>query len=165
MTLDELLAQLKDISEPSSPGWWPLAQGWWYLIGCCLLILVSAFYFHKRKAVNRAFVSADSELKRLKDRYLEDNDATKLAFALSAWLKRVALYTFPEKNPAGLTGRAWLEFLDATAGITDFTSGAGQVFSSEIYSNRPREDGARLIELCERWLTAVKPQMISQDRY
>ena len=108
-------------------------------------------------------MSADSELQRLKDLYLKDNDSGKLAFALSEWLKRVALFAFPNQNLAGLTGQAWLEFLDESAGSTEFTKGPGKVFSTDIYNHRASLDGRQLIELCERWLIAVKPQLIEQD--
>ena len=165
MKVDELLAQLKDITEPAAPGWWPPAIGWWYVLALILFMTATLYFLRKRKTAYRPFVSASRELKALKDRYLKDNDSAKLAFALSEWLKRVSLFTFPEKNAAGLTGQAWLEFLDNSAGISDFTRGVGRVFSSEIYNNRSRLDGAQLIDLCERWLIAVKPQMIRQDRY
>jgi len=165
MSVDELLAQLKDITEPSAPAWWPLAPGWWILLALLLFIAITLYFLSKRKAAYRPFVSAYGELQRIKNLYLKDKDVRVLAFALSEWLKRVALFAYPDKQLAGLTGQAWLEFLDQSAGNTHFTQGPGQVFSQAIYDNRSRLDGAQLLELCERWLIAVKPQLIGQDAH
>ena len=165
MSVDELLAQLKDIRDPAVPGWWPLAQGWWYLLALILFIVMTLYFLKKRKSAYRPFVSADNELQSLKNLYIKDNDSGKLAFALSRWLKRVALFAFPDEKLAGLTGQAWLEFLDNSAGSTEFTKGAGQVFSRDIYAKNAHLDGRQLIELCERWLRSVKPQLLGQDRH
>ena len=163
MSVDELFAQLKDIKEPLQPGWWPLAPGWWYLLGIILLIIFIFYLLKKRRIAYGPFISANAELQRLKALYSKDNDAGELAFALSQWLKRVALYAFPEQQPAGLTGQAWLEFLDQNSGDTTFTQGAGQVFSSRIYDGRDSLNGNELLDVCERWLIAIKPQLIGQD--
>lgn len=163
MPVDELLAQLKDITGPSAPGWWPLAPGWWLLLAIILGLAITLYFLKKRKAAYRPFFSANDELQKLKDLYLKDKDTRKLAQALNEWLKRVALFAYPDQQLAGLTGQAWLEFLDACAGMTHFTEGPGQVFSQAIYDSRSRLDASQLLELCERWLVAIKPQLIGQD--
>ena len=164
MPVDELLAQLKDITGPVEPGWWPLAMGWWYLMGLVLLIAISVYSFKKHKITSRPFVSANTELQALKEQYLKDNDAGKLAVALSEWLKRIALYAFPDEQPAGLTGQAWIKFLDERAGHAFFTDGPGQAFSNIIYDNRSQLDGRQLLDVCERWLIAVRPQLNGKDK-
>lgn len=43
------LAQLKDIHLPTPIGWWPLAPGWYILMGLILfLVIIFAYGVYKR---------------------------------------------------------------------------------------------------------------------
>ncbi len=164
MSVEELLAQLKDIQTPIEPGWWPLALGWWYLFGLVALLWITAWFLKKRKQSNRSVVMASSELEKIKNEYLQTNNDNQLALNLSIWLKKVSLYAFPDQAVAGLTGQRWLEFLDNSANEDQFTTGAGQVFADSIYSNDVKINAAAVIDLCEKWLSSVKPELIKQGQ-
>ena len=163
MSLEELLLQLHDITTPVEPGWWPLAQIWWYLMGLLLFIFISVWFVRKKQASQRSYKLANQELAELRAIYSESKNKIQLLQALSIWLKRVALFTFPEQNLAGLTGQHWLEFLDQSAGNTQFTNGVGHVLGHTMYARDTNVDAEKLLGLCEQWLTKIKPQMAQQE--
>ena len=164
MTVEELLAGLNDIQLPVEPGWWPLALGWWYLLCFIGFILITLWFLAKRKRANQPVIIATNELEKIKNDYLQSNNDKQLASNLSIWLKKVCLYAFPDKSVAGLTGRGWVEFLDNNSNNNEFTNGAGKVFADSIYSNDVKINAAAVIELCEKWLASVKPELIKQGQ-
>jgi len=164
MSVEELLAQLKDIQPPLEPGWWPLALGWWYLFGLIALLWITLWFLRKRKQAGQPVVFAAQELEKIKNQYLENNNDNQLALSLSAWLKRVCLYAFPDHAVAGLTGRPWLEFLDNSLSDNEFSDGAGQIFANSIYSAQSKINPTAVINLCEKWLSAIEPELIKQGQ-
>ena len=43
------LSQLRDIHLPPPVSWWPLAPGWWLLLGTLLLLTAIAFWLWRRR--------------------------------------------------------------------------------------------------------------------
>ncbi len=164
MSVEQLLSQLHDIQSPLEPSWWPLAQGWWYLVFLVIFALLTLWFLNKRKLANQPLLAASNELESIKDQYQLTNSDSELASNLSVWLKKVSLYAFPEQAIAGLTGQQWLEFLDKSSGNTGFTNGAGRIFADSIYRRQLNVNAVELIKLCENWLTVVKPQLIKQGQ-
>ena len=121
----------------AGPGFWPPAPGWW-LVAALLIILVGLLLLllHRRKrlAYRR---QALKELARLEQQPLGNSELLR---ALSRLLRRAALCAWPDNSGAGLTGQAWLEFLDARGKTTDFTTGAGQCLASGPYQPEPQFD-------------------------
>jgi len=159
MTQSELLAQLKDIRPPVEPAWWLPAPGH-LLAGLVLLLLltITAFWLLRRRA-DRKLIQARRELRRIAAAHVDDTPG--LARALAPWLKRVALQAFPGQRLEGITGEAWLEFLDRGVGDQGFSRGAGSVFGADIY--RPvmvsRTTTGELLELCDSWLAGIAPRL------
>jgi hypothetical protein len=164
MSVDELLLQLKGIQAPLEPGWWPLAPTWWILLA---LLSVSAFtllFYLRQQRVNRLFERANLELQRISKLYSKDQDSRALVISLSQWLRQVSLLAFPEKKTAGITGLAWVEFLDEIIGRPEFTLGPGQVFSGGVYSLTPAVDTDGILSLCSDWLISVKPRLLKRGQ-
>ena len=40
----QLLSQLRDIRGLEDVSWWPLAPGWWILLGLCLAVFWASFF-------------------------------------------------------------------------------------------------------------------------
>jgi len=164
MTREELLSQLKDIRPPTEPAWWLPASGH-LAAGLVLLVLTAILgYWLLRRRADRLLLEARRELRRIEADHAADDDASRLARALAAWLKRVALQAFPGQRLEGVTGGAWLEFLDRGVDGRGFSRGPGRVFGADIYRPRLTADGgeancAALLELCESWLRGIAPQL------
>ncbi len=138
---------LRDIHLPDEIGFWPLAPGWWLLLagillaGFALLLLVR--YWQGRRYKRLAL----RELNRL-----ENQTGRELAVALSRLLRRAALCHFERNQVAGLSGEAWLAFLDRPFADAPFSAGVGQVLADAPYRPATDYDAAALRALCRSWL-------------
>ena len=159
MTREDLLAQLKDIRPPVEPAWWLPAPGH-LAVGLVLLAAAALLLaWFRRRRTSRTLLRARDELRRIEARQECDPDAVRLARDLAGWLKRVSLLAFPERRLQGVTGEAWLDFLDRSLGDERFSRGAGRVFGGDVYRQNPALDADELLELCAHWLTAITPRL------
>ncbi len=153
---------LRDLHLPEAIGWWPLAPGWWLLIALLLLGLALAarasFRRHRRNAARRA---ALAELARLKSAWDADRNSAALAAAVSDLLRRAMLAYAPRHEVAGLTGRAWLEWLDRGLERRPFSNGPGQGLADLPYRD-PRSvaevDVDALLQTVRRRLQTPLPE-------
>ena len=118
---------LRDLHLPEPVSWWPLAPGWWLLILLALLAmaygLVRAYQRRQRYAARRY---ALRELARYEAEYLEHNDPVTLGKQLSQLLRRGMLAYAPRSEIAGLTGEAWLHWLDRGMPLPYFHTEGGK---------------------------------------
>jgi len=144
---------LRDIHLPEAIGWWPPAIGWWILAVLIPLFCWFVFWLYKRITRKTAVKTAKKLLKNIK----QDNDLDTL-IALSELLRRVAISQSPRTETAGLTGHAWLAYLDKTVKGTPFTEGQGKIFANVHYQKQiPTDlDMPTVTQLCETWLKAQK---------
>lgn len=146
------LAQLRDIHLPAPVSWWPPALGWWLLAGAIVLAFGIAWLIltlrARRRLQRRAFVL----LAQMERQFQQSQDAIAFAAQLSMLLRRVAVMHFPEQQPAGLTGDAWLDFLDRTGGNGAFRHGPGASLVTAPYCPRGEFDAAALAKVVRRWL-------------
>ncbi|MCU7938128.1 MAG: DUF4381 domain-containing protein [gamma proteobacterium symbiont of Bathyaustriella thionipta] len=116
--------KLADIQLPEAITLWPLAPGWWWLLGLFILISLVIIYFIKRKppiktATVKQFKSqAMKEFHAIKKHYeaqLNDKEAThETVKNLSIFLRRYALSLYTREQVASLTDQQWLKLLDKT---------------------------------------------------
>jgi hypothetical protein len=139
------LAGLRGYHLPDAVSWWPPAPGWWLLAGLVLLaVAVAAVLFVRRWRRRAALRAALAELDAL-DAELGALDPGEYARRLSRLLRRVALARYPRHTVAGLTGDAWLQFLDERGNTQAFTRGRGRLLREAPY--RPGGDTQALREL------------------
>lgn len=106
----QLLEQLRDAHAPAHVDWWPLAPGWWIIIGLvalCAILLALKLYLKKRHY--RYSRLAIAELEQLKT----SNEPRWLAKAQNI-MRRVSLCYLPRQDIAQLSQAEWLELLQAT---------------------------------------------------
>lgn len=133
-SIQDPLAELKDIHLPPPPELWPPAPGWWLLafiaIGICLYLVYLGIKYWRKNAYRRL------ALKELEDVFEQHKGQhTTLMTETNDLLKRVALTRYPRESVANLTGESWVAFLDASGGVHDFSMGAGQVLVDGPYTN------------------------------
>lgn len=125
---------LRDLHLPEPVGWWPLAPGWWVLIGVATVILL--YFMRKawlRWRADAARRIALQELERVESAYRETPNPVLLATRLSELLRRTMLAYSPRKEVAGLTGSAWLAWLDRGLEEKYFTEGPGTLLKELPY--------------------------------
>lgn len=147
---------LRDIHLPDAISWWPPAIGWWLLLVLIPLSIFGLWWSYKRVTRNTAIKSAKRLLITIKNDPTTDN-LQKLQ-QLSTWLRRVIMSIAPDQHNAGLTGHAWLIYLDNNVEGSPFSEGIGQCLTdAQFRQSIPNNlDINALITLCETWLKGQK---------
>lgn len=148
---------LRDIHLPDPVSWWPPAIGWWFVLLGLILFVMSGLWAWRRWKNNRNSAKrlALTELDRLKHQYQQQNDPARLMEGLSTLLRRAAISVYPREQCAGLTGTAWLQFLDTIMQDTRFTNGPGSVLIAAPYAKEQKLNADELISLCKDWIEAL----------
>ncbi len=150
------LQELRDVHMPDPISWWPPAFGWWMII-VVLVIVVSLLLWAKaywERTRPRRVALAQLEL--VKQQYVTYSDDQHAITQLSSLLRQYAIAVFPRSHVAGLSGQAWLKFLDTTGGTNQFSEGPGQSLRSGPYQMPGLEPAADLLPLVERWIRQVQ---------
>jgi len=125
--VDETQLPLRDLHLPDPIGWWPPAPAWWFLV---LLAAIAIGYLtwqaYKKWRFNHARRFALQELARYETEYCEHRNPVRLAKQLSELLRRAMLAYAPRDQVAGLTGEAWLQWLDQGMPLPYFHTEGGK---------------------------------------
>ncbi|MFL7009385.1 DUF4381 domain-containing protein [Enterovibrio norvegicus] len=151
---------LADIHLQTAPGIWTLAWGWWLVIAATLAVIIMiVMWLRARAKKTRAQKEALQAL----------NAVTSLA-DMNALLKRAALSYFDREHVAGLTGAAWLRFLDEQLPASKEADGKHgfsahqDLWQKGIFSKEGLSDSefATCKALTERWLKHALPPKASR---
>lgn len=167
--------ELRDIHLPDPVSWWPPAPGWWLLMAGILLIAVAAIVARKIYHGKQLKRDIKAELDNIKDRFQQTQNKTELARSLSVLLRRASISYYPKADIAGLTGDAWLQYLDESSagasGNSGFRSDTGRILLTAPYlpevspdNNRLDYDAQELIRLCESWLQSSHARPLSRSK-
>jgi len=146
--------QLKDIHLPDSPGFWPLAPGWWILLALCLFFIIWLLLKLKQKAKQRKHRQRIfSQYKALEEKLLDKPDNENIA-AINTFLRQLAVNKYPRSDIASLTGTKWLAFLDQSGNTTKFSKGVGQILIEAPYQVKRPQDFkvADFTQLIRKWI-------------
>lgn len=152
---------LRDIHLPAAIHWWPLALGWWLVIGVVLLGVALAVYFTYQALKPSLKKQASKKLDSIELSYRENEDGVHCVSELSVFLRRVVLSqegALKENSTkyAGLTGKAWLRCLDKSLKQPEFSQGVGQILLKGPYQSQvEKEDVSQLIQLCRKWVNGI----------
>jgi len=125
---------LRDLHLPPPVGFWPLAPGWWILLAVIVAALAYGLYkLYRRWRWNAVRRLALAELQRIRNDYQNGVDALTVGKALSELMRRSMLAYAPRREVAGLTGDAWLQWLDQGLDDAPFTKGAGRLLETLPY--------------------------------
>lgn len=139
---------------PEAIGWWPPAMGWWLVAILAPLLIFLLVWLYKRLTRKTAVKTAKKILAQIKQDKTLDNHGKLVA--LSVLVRRVAISVSPREQAAGLTGQAWLAYLDSSVKGSPFSEGVGRHLSDAPYRKLQLADAdiPPLISLCEDWLKA-----------
>lgn len=113
MNPQDPLSQLHPLRDPEAIGWWPLAPGWWVLLGIIVLVIAIAAYLWWRRYQARAYRrQAEEQLTALLAAFREDQDAAAFFGGVNSLLKATALQAFPRRAVAAASGEQWLALLN-----------------------------------------------------
>lgn len=151
----QLLSQLRDIHNPSTLSWWPLAPGWLAVALLLLVVLVWVGYCYRRsrkKTKRRNTIL--QHLNRLKADLVLEEQYPLVYQDLSTLLRRIALMTHERVDVAHLTGDDWLNFLDAQCQTQLFSRDIGRLLLSAPYfpSNESVANPEPLLKVTEEWI-------------
>lgn len=125
---------LKDLHLPETIGWWPLAPGWWILAALVVTGLTYlAWRWYRAWRFNAPRRFALRELAKFEAAYLDHHDPVTLGKQLSELLRRSMLAYAPRGHMAGLTGEAWLAWLDRGMPVPYFHTDGGKSLLSLPY--------------------------------
>ncbi len=166
------LAELKDIHLPAASPWWELAYGWWLLLAFLLVLLFWGVprlkrWLHVRREKRAVLASVQAGFKALQQDFAEHQNVHQLLAELSILLRRVALTLFEAEQVQGLTGDAWLDFLDKQwrqkPELSFQSPKIAQLLSEGAYrpsDNASVEDAQALLALVQQWLDEVVKQHV-----
>jgi len=150
------LAGLRDIHLPDPVSWWPPAPGWWLLaLGAVVVLGLAVWALGRHLKRRRRLRGILAEVDALAAAYRRNGDAQALCSGLSLTLRRVALAAWPRERVAGLTGTAWLQFLDDSGGGGAFGHGPGHVLVQAAYGDGTAVDAEALVTLARRWIAGT----------
>ncbi|MDX1515354.1 MAG: DUF4381 domain-containing protein [Woeseiaceae bacterium] len=125
--MDPSQLPLRDLHLPEPTGWWPPAPGWWLLAALALAALAWLLHrWRERRRHSAARRFALQQLAAAVDAYGRHGSAVQLGAELSEILRRTMLAYAPRDEVAGLTGEAWLAWLDRDLDKPHFTAGDGR---------------------------------------
>jgi len=160
------LAALHDIHLPPPIGWWPPAPGWWLLLALTMVLTASLFWWLHRRGMRQHHPSSMTAKQIVAaaslemDRLTEDMEAglapRQAVAGGSRLLRRVAIQLAvlrgDTNDVAGLTGEAWLRWLDAQWDRDDFSQGVGRELLDAPYRHKLDIDPSALLSLARTWL-------------
>ncbi len=163
MEAKDPLADLADIHLPVAVSAWPPAPLWWLLAALALAAIAAAAYmFYHRWLLRKKMQVALDEITRAHRHFqaAQHEVAAQASLALlhtcNSVLKRVALVHYPETEVAGLYGRHWLAFLDASGSTDAFSTGPAQVLADGSYRRSFQADAATanaLVSTASAWIS------------
>jgi hypothetical protein len=125
--VDPTQIPIRDLHLPAIIGWWPLAPGWWALIALAVIglgWLLRNYWRARARGAARRHALRQFEVSAAD--YQQHQNAVQLGTELSELLRRTMLAYAPRGEVAGLTGNAWLAWLDQGMNEPLFSKGAGK---------------------------------------
>ncbi|GAA0853588.1 DUF4381 domain-containing protein [Aliiglaciecola litoralis] len=148
------LEQLNDIHVPDSVSVWPLAWGWWLLMGVSILVVcVVTVWLYRYLSARRVKRMALQELRTL------NPDNPTVYSEVNQLLKRVALAYFPSAPIASLYGEQWCNFLTQQLPDNkqqDFKQACIQL-QQNLYQKTPESSAESVIDSAKTWIQHSLP--------
>ena len=160
---------MRDIHDLDGIPWWPLAEGWWWLIGVIMLmaLLAGVRYWIRYSGVMPGWRGdARRQLRALK-KDLRNESPRAVAGRLSELMRRIAMVRSDRREAAGLTGDTWLAWLERNDGSGFKWTRSGKILLEAPYmppdQSVSREEINRLLVAALRWVDST-PAAVGRKR-
>jgi len=163
------LAELRDIHLPAAVSWWPPAIGWWLLLLLVVLLIVAIIWWKHRRGILRhkqaiysrmeIIDAAILELSQLEEAIKAGASVITVAAGLSRLLRRAAIRLSTDQSDfhvAGVTGEAWLRWLDQQWQGDEFSKGVGRQMIQAPYLSESEIEIGAVSRVCRGWLEAQR---------
>lgn len=147
--------QLRDIHLPEGSLWWPLAPGWWILLGLLVLLIALAPWLYRLIRHRSMKKRASAAFNEIKTRFEKDGDERRLLADLSSLLRRSMMAYEGRRHTAALTGDAWVSRLTQLVGEPCFSEEQQRLLSHGQYARDIQLDHDAMLESCQRWIKAL----------
>lgn len=148
---------LRDLQLPEAISWWPLAPGWWILSAIIILTLVAAIILiRKHWRENQVKRETRSLLQGAFTQWQNDGNDHAYFLQINQILKRYCRHYFPAAS--GLSGQAWIDFLNHSGGKQLFSGKCAQALSEFVYRPAASDfscDQQALLSCCLGWLKSA----------
>lgn len=149
---------LRDIHDLDAIPWWPLATGWWWVIGLIVLVslLAGVRYWIRYSGIIPGWRGdARRQLRELK-KALHHDDPRDVAGRLSVLLRRIAMARSDRRQAAGLSGDRWLTWLEQNDSTGFSWTQAGRALLQAPYMppdmSIQREEVMQLVVAATHWV-------------
>ena len=143
--------QLRSVHMPDAVSWWPLAIGWWILIGLTALLLTYLVArIIKKKQKNRYRETAIRELSESLNEWRANNDDSHYLFNANMILKRI-MRRF-DANSSNQTGLQWANSLNSMVN-KPLSDSAVNALTEQCYRQEPTVDIQHVHKQVEQWIT------------
>jgi hypothetical protein len=147
------LDRLHDLALPPEVSWWPLAPGWYVVLGTALLVL---FFF-----IYRAWKSWQANAYRRAA--LRELDVADDVASIAEIFRRTALCIAPRREIADQSGAAWLDWL-ASRFPEKMPESVREQLSNGIYSKVSPEPVSReLRDYASAWIARHQRSRITDS--
>ena len=106
-----------------------------------------------RRRRNRYKKEAIVALNHIHQQFSDTSNTLVALEAINGLLKQVSMTRYGRHQAAGLSGDAWLEFLDQTGKTTQFGKGPGRCLTYTLYTPNPVAPIEDLLDLTKKWIT------------
>ncbi len=153
MDQQAILDQLRPNYLPDPVSYWPLAIGWWFIIGClfiaiCIVILLTIRSYRKNRYRSVGLKKASLIFQQ----YNSHGQKRQFAHECNRLLKLVALKAFPRQDIAQLNGEEWLDFLYRSSGNPLFKSPEASALGSDRFKPDQELNVEQLHKLTKSWI-------------
>lgn len=112
--VEELLKQLHDIEGIDAVTRWPLAIGWWVVIGLGSILVVALGWLLVRTILFRRSWKHEALVKLTElEKKIDTPQQAEALILFSEYLRRIAMKRFARSACAGLVGDDWLAWLSS----------------------------------------------------
>jgi len=145
--------ELRDIQGLIPVSSWPLAIGWWLILGSCIITLfIVMIWVYKRYKYNKSWQGkAFKKLTSIEDE-LQIENLKPAVQILSAEIRHIAMQSFSRDTCAGLPAKKWLSWLQDHDPQGFVWTQKGDILIKNQYSRQGKFDAKAIREI----LTASK---------